>query len=304
MGLFDRLREGLTRTRELTVQKISAIFGRGKLDESALEELEETLLEADIGISVTSELIEKLRTREKDTVAVSDGNSQDFLIKSLKQILDGEIAAKKERFSRKPWVILMVGVNGSGKTTTAGKLAALFSNQGKTTLIAAADTFRAAAVEQLEEWARRSNSRFIKQNAGADPAAVAFDAYQSAIAKNDDVLIIDTAGRLQAKKNLMDELAKIKKVLGRFDADAPHEVLLVLDATTGQNGLSQARGFDVSAGISGLVLTKLDGTARGGIIVPIRKELGIPVEFIGLGERIDDLQQFESEIFLNALFNK
>jgi len=303
MGLFDKLRAGLTRTRELTVQKLSAVFGRGKIDESTLEELEEILLEADVGVSVTSALIEDLRAQSRKNEPVPK-DLQTVLIDSVRELLDQEATRKTERFARKPWVILMVGVNGSGKTTTSGKLAHLFATQGKSSVIAAADTFRAAAVEQLEEWARRSGARFIRQMDGADPAAVAFDAYQSAIARNDDVLIIDTAGRLQAKKNLMDELAKIRKVLGRFDDSAPHEVLLVLDATTGQNGLSQARGFDASAGVTGLVVTKLDGTARGGIIIPIRKELGIPVEFIGIGESIDDLQAFDSETYLNALFEK
>ncbi len=302
MGLFDKLRSGLARTRELTVQKIAAVFGRGKIDESTLEELEEILLQADVGVKVTTELIEKLRDRKQYSDANNEVDPQEMLLESLRQTLVGSEVRNIERFSAKPWVILMVGVNGSGKTTTAGKLAYYFSTQGKRTVIAAADTFRAAAVEQLEEWARRSGARFIRQNDGADPAAVAFDAYQSAIARGDDVLIVDTAGRLQAKKNLMDELSKVRKVLNKFDETAPHEVLLVLDATTGQNGLSQARGFDSSAGVTGLVVTKLDGTARGGIIIPIRKELGIPVEFIGLGESIDDLQPFESKSYLNALF--
>jgi len=304
MGLFDKLRSGLARTRELTVQKLSAVFGRGKIDENTLEELEEILLQADVGVKVTTELIDKLRDHDKRSGDTGQVDPHSMLLAALKQTLDGDDARKIDRFSRKPWVILMVGVNGSGKTTTAGKLAYQFSTLNKKTVIAAADTFRAAAVEQLEEWARRSASRFIRQKDGADPAAVAFDAYQSAIARGDDVLIVDTAGRLQAKKNLMDELAKIRKVLNRFDESAPHEVLLVLDATTGQNGLSQARGFDASAGVTGLVVTKLDGTARGGIIIPIRKELGIPVEFIGLGESINDLQQFDSESYLNALFEK
>ncbi len=304
MGFLDKLRSGLARTRTLTVQKISAVFGRGKIDEDTLEELEEILLEADIGVSVTTELIDKIRNRDRYTESNDQANPQKLLIDALKLTLDGGGERNNHRFTQKPWVILMVGVNGSGKTTTAGKLAHFFATQNKRTVIAAADTFRAAAVEQLEEWAKRSGARFIRQNDGADPAAVAFDAYQSAIARGDDVLIIDTAGRLQAKKNLMDELAKVKKVLSRFDSQAPHEVLLVLDATTGQNGLSQARGFDASAGVTGLVVTKLDGTARGGIIIPIRKELGIPVEFIGLGEGIDDIQPFDSESYLNALFDK
>ncbi len=304
MGLLDKLRSGLARTRDLTVNKISAVFGRGKITEEALDELEEILLEADVGVSVTSELIERLRNQDHRADANANGYLQTHLLDALKLTLDDQQGRKTDRFSSKPWVILMVGVNGSGKTTTAGKLAYYFASQGKRTVIAAADTFRAAAVEQLEEWARRSGARFIRQNDGADPAAVAFDAYQSAIARGDDVLIVDTAGRLQAKKNLMDELAKVRKVLSRFDGSAPHEVLLVLDATTGQNGLSQARGFDASAGVTGLVVTKLDGTARGGIIIPIRRELGIPVEFIGLGEGIEDVQPFESQSYINALFDK
>ncbi len=303
MGLLERLRTGLAKTRDLTVGRLTSLLGIGKFDERALDDLEELLLEADVGVATSSELIEAVRRLIKED-RQSAPEVMRLLREQLGHILSGEEIAKPERFSSKPWVILLVGVNGSGKTTTAGKLAHLFASEGKRSVIAASDTFRAAAVEQVEAWAKRAGARLVKQSGGADPAAVAFDAYQSAYSQGEDVLIVDTAGRLQAKKNLMDELSKIRRVLGRFDSTAPHEVLLVLDATTGQNGLSQARGFDVAAGVTGLIVTKLDGTARAGIIVPIHRELGLPVEFVGLGEGIDDLQPFDSESYVEALLSK
>jgi fused signal recognition particle receptor len=263
--------------------------------------LEELLLEADTGVETTTSLIDELRDLGAGPNKITPEDVRSHLINRLTTLFDDDASEQHARFTTRPWVILLVGVNGSGKTTTAGKLAHQFAIQGKKSVIAAADTFRAAAVEQLEEWSRRSGARFVRQEGGADPASVAFDAYQSAVARGEDVLIVDTAGRLQAKKNLMDELAKVKRVLGRFDPTAPHEVLLVIDATTGQNGLSQARGFDSAAGVTGLVITKLDGTARGGIVIPIRKELGLPVKFISLGEKIDDLLPFSSEAYIEAL---
>lgn len=297
MNLLEKFKSGLTRTREKTLGKISAIFNRGKLNNETIEEIEEALLEADLGVEATENLIESLRNEFKD----QKENPLSILKSNLINMLDGHKSERKERFSHKPWVILLVGVNGSGKTTTAGKLAYRFSLLGKKSVIAAADTFRAAAVEQVEIWAKRGNARIVKQVTGSDPAAVAYDAMQSAIAKGEDVLIVDTAGRLQAKRNLMEELAKITRVLKRLDAEAPHEILLVIDATTGQNGLSQARGFTAAAGGTGLVITKLDGTARGGIVVPIRKELNLPIEFIGLGEGVDDLFEFNPEVFVEAI---
>lgn len=324
MSLFERLRAGLARTRELTVGRIAYVLGRGKVDSETLALLEEILILADVGAAATGELIEAIKRRQSELNALSECSLEELLSGELRRMLDppllppyavggetdlppyvsrGEKKGGRPRFTAKPWVVLLVGVNGSGKTTTAGKLAHIFAAEGKRSVIAAADTFRAAATLQLEEWARRSGARFVRQEAGADPAAVAFDAYKSALARGDDVLIVDTAGRLQAKKNLMDELAKVKRVLGRLDPGAPHEVLLVIDATTGQNGLSQARGFDAAAGVTGLVVTKLDGTARGGIIVPIRREVGLPVQFIGMGEGIEDLQPFNPGAYVRALLS-
>lgn len=303
MSLLDKLRQGLARTREATIGKIAGLLGLERLDERALEDLEDLLLQADVGVPATMQLMDAVRANAKDETG--RGVPVVKLLESgLKGILDEVSTVKVQRFQAKPWVVLLVGVNGSGKTTTAGKLAYRFSQEGKKCVIAAADTFRAAAVEQVEVWAERAGARLIKQATGADPAAVAFDAYQSALSKGDDVLIVDTAGRLQAKHNLMDELAKIHRVLGKLDAAVPHEVLLVLDATTGQNGLSQARGFDKAAGVTGLIVTKLDGTARAGIVIPIQQELKLPVEFIGLGEAIDDLQPFVKSDFVDALLEK
>jgi len=301
MGLFDRFKAGLAKTRELTFGKIATLLGRGRLDSNALDELEELLLEADVGVSTTSDLITLLKTGYEKKDNSDERTLNAILAEELARILGDGAGDKPVRFSSKPWVILLVGVNGSGKTTTAGKLAHQFREMGKSSVIAAADTFRAAAIEQVEVWAERSGARLVRQAQGADPAAVAFDAYQSAVSRGEDVLIVDTAGRLQAKQNLMTELAKIKRVLGRFDVTAPHEVLLVLDATTGQNGLSQARGFDSAAGVTGLIVTKLDGTARGGIVIPIHRELKLPVEFLGLGEAMGDLQPFDPKAYAEAL---
>lgn len=301
MGLFDLLKTGLAKTRNLTFGKIATLLGRGKLDAQAIEELEELLLEADVGVATTSDLIEILKVQVEKKEGIAESSLEQILTFEIARILSDGADDKSARFSSKPWVILLVGVNGSGKTTTAGKLAHQFSAIGKRTVIAAADTFRAAAIEQVEVWAERSGARLVRQAQGADPAAVAFDAYQSAVSRGDDILIVDTAGRLQAKQNLMIELAKIRRILGRFDVTAPHEVLLVLDATTGQNGLSQARGFDKAAGVTGLIVTKLDGTARGGIVIPIHRELQLPVEFLGLGEGIGDLQPFDANAYTEAL---
>ena len=302
MSLLLRFKEGLAKTRARTISRIEGIFGRGHIDDQVLEELEDALLEADIGVDTVDELIEKLRENYSGRKRGEDFDPLKILKSQLvSQLTDCGLPARQERFSQKPWVILLVGVNGSGKTTTSGKLAHYYGREGKTSVIAAADTFRAAGIEQVEIWAKMGNARLVKQKSGADPAAVAFDAHQSALSRGEDLLIVDTAGRLQAKRNLMEELGKISRVLRKKDPTAPHEVLLVLDATTGQNGLAQARGFTAAAGGTGIIVTKLDGTARGGVIFPIRKELGLPVEFVGLGEGLEDLQPFEPKLFVDAI---
>jgi len=301
VNLLQRFKIGLGKTRSQTVGKITDILRRSKIDEDVLSELEDALLEADIGVDAVEELMKNLRENLSSDSAAMKQNPVELIKTNLVEIFSNTSVEKLQRFSYKPWVILLVGVNGSGKTTTAGKLSHYFGLQGKRTVIAAADTFRAAAVEQVEEWAERGGARLVKQQSGADPAAVVFDAYQSARARGEDLLIVDTAGRLQAKRNLMEELGKISRVLRKHDPAAPHEIMLVLDAITGQNGLSQARGFTSAAGGTGVIVTKLDGTARGGVVIPIHKELGLPVEFIGLGEGLDDMQPFDAGIFVNAM---
>jgi len=302
MGLFESFKIGLLKTRTATLGKLGSLLRGGNVDETTLIKLEEALLEADLGVSAVDQIISNLRRK------LSEGGRNGAPIATLKQdlttLLQTVPPRRGERFNVKPWVILVAGVNGSGKTTTIGKLAYHFHRQGRRTVIAAADTFRAAASEQLEVWARRADARFITQQPGADPAAVAFDALQSARARGEDLLLIDTAGRLQTKHNLMQELTKISRVLKKQDPSTPHEVLLVIDATTGQNGLSQARAFGAVSGITGLVITKLDGTARGGIVVPICRELTLPVEFVGFGEGIEDLQPFDPELYAAALLEE
>jgi len=301
MNLLKRFKTGLARTRAGTIGRISDLLRPGKINEDILEELEEILLEADVGVDTVEEMINNLREHQSGRSSEEKLSPVEVLKSDLIARLESNDQVRTQRFSRKPWVILLVGVNGSGKTTTAGKLAHYFGLQGRKSVIAASDTFRAAAVEQVEEWAKRGGARLVKQTHGADPAAVSFDAYQSAKARGEDILIIDTAGRLQAKHNLMEELAKISRVLKKQEPTAPHEVILVMDATTGQNGLSQARGFTSAAGGTGLIVTKLDGTARGGVVIPIRQELGLPVEFIGLGEGLDDLQPFDAGTYVEAI---
>jgi len=301
MNLLQKFRIGLARTRNQTIGRITGILNRNRIDNTALDDIEEALLEADVGVEAVDLFLDELRSKLSDNSQKNADNYLELLKLRLTELLSEDNGHGTARFTRKPWVILLVGVNGSGKTTTAGKLAHYFGLQGKKVVIAAADTFRAAAVEQVEEWARRGGARLVKQSAGADPGAVTFDAYQSARSRGEDLLIVDTAGRLQAKKNLMDELGKIARVLKKHDPEAPHEVMLILDATTGQNGLSQARGFLSAAGGTGLIVTKLDGTARGGIVIPIHKEIGLPVQFIGLGEGLEDLQPFDARAFIDAL---
>ena len=300
MGFFDKLKKGLSKTKSAIVGKIDSIVKSfRKVDEELFEELEEALISADIGVYTTEEILDKLRE------IVIDQNIKDSeLVKNeLFRILK-EMVGEHEplRLETKPSVILVIGVNGVGKTTSIGKIAAELKSQGKKVVVAAADTFRAAAAEQLTVWCERAGVDIVKQNAGADPAAVVFDAINAVKSRGADVLLIDTAGRLHNKKNLMDELAKIDRVINRELSGSSKETLLVLDATTGQNAVLQAKEFKSASDITGLILTKLDGTAKGGIIVSIKKELGIPVKFIGIGEKIDDMKPFSADEFAGALF--
>lgn len=301
MGFFDRLVQGLTKTRNNIVSGIDAIFnGFSHIDEDFYEELEEILIMGDLGVHATQNILEDLRRKVKENHIKEPAECKQFLIDSIKDQMKVEETAY--RFEEVKSVLLVIGVNGVGKTTTVGKLAGKFKAQGKKVVIAGADTFRAAAGEQLKEWANRSGVDMIGGPEGSDPGAVVFDATQAAKARNADVLIVDTAGRLHNKKNLMNELGKINRILEREYPDAYRETLIVLDATTGQNALVQAKEFAEVAGISGIVLTKMDGTAKGGIAVAIQSELGVPVKYIGVGETIDDLQKFDSDEFVNALF--
>lgn len=301
MGFFDRLVQGLTKTRNNIVSGIDAIFnGFSHIDEDFYEELEEILIMGDLGVHATENILDDLRQKVKENHIKEPADCKQFLIDSIKDQMKVEETAY--RFEEEKSVLLVIGVNGVGKTTTVGKLAGKFKAQGKKVVIAGADTFRAAAGEQLKEWANRSGVDMIGGPEGSDPGAVVFDATQAAKARNADVLIVDTAGRLHNKKNLMNELGKINRILEREYPDAYRETLIVLDATTGQNALVQAKEFAEVAGISGIVLTKMDGTAKGGIAVAIQSELGVPVKYIGVGESIDDLQKFDSDEFVNALF--
>jgi fused signal recognition particle receptor len=297
MGLFDKLKLGLEKTRRGLNTNIEDIFSSGKVDEERLEELEETLIASDVGVKASMEIVEHLRERGQSVKGV----------KSVKDFLRAEMAALLGKgtpivtFGEKPFVILAVGVNGVGKTTTIGKLASRFANEGLSVILAASDTFRAAAIEQLDIWAERSGSVLIKHQSGSDPAAVAFDAVEAARHRGTDVVIVDTAGRLHTKDNLMNELMKVNRVIKRAMPDAPQEVLLVLDATTGQNAIRQAEIFNKAVGVTGIALTKLDGTAKGGIVFAIKRELGIPVRLIGIGEGVDDLRDFDPGDFVSAL---
>ena len=299
-GLADRFRQGLERSRQAMSQGLDSLLALGReVDESMLDELEELLLAADLGAETSQEFVSLVRSSAKRTGSLSGADLRALLRQFLEETLAG--AAVPLELDAKPSVVLMLGVNGSGKTTSTGKLAAALTESGKGVLLAAADTFRAAAVEQLEEWGRRSGAEVIRQAAGADPAAVVFDAVKAAMARRMDVLLVDTAGRLHTKSNLMDELAKLKRVISRQLPGAPHESLMVIEAPTGQNGLQQARLFHEAIGLTGLVLTKLDGTAKGGIVVRIWKELGIPIKLMGVGERIEDLQPFDPKSFAAGL---
>jgi fused signal recognition particle receptor len=300
--LLEKLKTGVQKTREGLVSRIEEVVsGRKTIDAELLEELEYTLISADIGVATTEEILDRIRERV-DRKLVGDASElrnliREYLLEVL-QTNDRPLAY----VDNPPAVIMLVGVNGAGKTTTIGKLAAHLKGEGRSVLLCAADTFRAAAIEQLEVWGERTGIQVIRQNTGSDPSAVMFDALSAAKARQTDYVIIDTAGRLQTKTNLMAELEKMRRTASRVIPDAPHEVLLVLDATTGQNGLEQARKFTESSGVTGIVLTKLDGTAKGGVVVAIARELGLPIRFIGVGEKIDDLLPFDPERFIDSLF--
>nr|WP_296075093.1 signal recognition particle-docking protein FtsY [uncultured Ruminococcus sp.] len=301
MGLFKKIKEGLKKTRDSVVSQIDSMLKSfTKIDEELFEELTELLVMGDVGIQTAEQITDELRVKVKKEGIKDPKEITQLLQEVVADMLRGD---EELKISTKPSIILVIGVNGVGKTTTIGKLANNLKKQGKSVLLAAADTFRAAAIEQLEIWADRSGCDIVKQNEGSDPAAVIYDAISAAKARNTDVIICDTAGRLHNKKHLMDELAKIGRVIDRELPDADKEYLLVLDATTGQNAVNQAEQFSKATGITGIVLTKLDGTAKGGVVLAIKNGLGIPVKYIGVGEQIDDLQEFVPEDFAKALFD-
>jgi fused signal recognition particle receptor len=303
-GFFEKLKKGLSKTHQGFVEKIDRLFlGKKTIDQDLLDGLEGLLYEADLGVKTSGQLIEGVQQGLKRGELQEPDKVKEFIKQEILRILKlGEKSLSIDFSQTKPFVFLVVGVNGAGKTTTIGKIAHQYSSQGKKVLIGAADTFRAAAVEQLEIWANRVGADFIKQFKGSDPSAVAFDSIRAAKARNIDLVFIDTAGRLHTKVNLMEELKKIKWIVGRECPGAPHEILLVLDATTGQNAISQAKLFNEVIDVTGIVLTKLDGTAKGGIIIGITEEMKIPIRYIGVGEGIDDLKEFNAEEFVQALF--
>ncbi|MCD8301053.1 MAG: signal recognition particle-docking protein FtsY [Clostridiales bacterium] len=302
-GFFKRLAAGLSKTRSNIVSGLDSVFkGSSKIDDEFYEDLEEILIMGDIGVNATEEILDNLRDQVKEQHIKEPEECRQILIDSIReQMGTGEV---DYRFETERSVILVIGVNGVGKTTTIGKLAAKFKADGRKVILGAADTFRAAAGEQLTEWAHRAGVEIVAGQEGSDPASVVYDAAQAAKARNADVLMIDTAGRLHNKKNLMEELKKINRILEREYGDAHRETFVVLDATTGQNALNQARQFSEAAKITGIVLTKMDGTAKGGIAVAIQAELGIPVKYIGVGETIEDLQRFDADEFVKALFGR
>jgi len=304
-SFFQRIKDGLSRTSTQLAEGIgSLVLGKKVIDEELLEELESQLIMADVGVDATTKIIDHLTDGVKRK-ALADGDAlYAGLQKQLRELLQPVEQPLVIDNAKTPFIVLVVGVNGVGKTTTIGKLAKRFQNEGKSVMLAAGDTFRAAAVEQLQVWGERNNVPVVAQHTGADSASVIFDAVQSAQSKGTDVIIADTAGRLHNKDNLMEELAKVKRVMQKLDVSAPHEVLLVLDAGTGQNALNQAQHFRQTAGVTGIALTKLDGTAKGGVIFALSERFGLPVRFIGVGEGIDDLQPFEAEPFVDALFGK
>ncbi len=299
--LFSRLKSGLSKTRQVLTTDINELFAPGKaIDENLFDELEEVLITSDLGIDVTMEMMEKIRKKARKLSTANE------LTQVLKQELIDLFPATPDRRTQKPLtrphVIMVVGVNGTGKTTTLGKLAMKYTSQGKKVLIAAADTFRAAAIEQVQIWADRSNADLVKHKEGADPAAVAYDAVEASIARGIDIVLIDTAGRLHTQKNLMEELKKIKRSINKKLAGAPHDVMMVLDATTGQNAISQASLFNEAVDLTQIALTKLDGTAKGGIAAAIAKQMDLPITYVGVGEQIEDLQEFDAKQFIDALF--
>ncbi len=301
-GFFKRLKQGLTKTREILTTDIDQLFtDNRKVDDNLLEEFEELLISADIGVQTSMSLIESI---SKKTAKISGPDQlKDALKEEIFSILNTHSPVPSSgKISSKPHVIMVIGVNGVGKTTTIGKLAAKYAREGKKVLIVASDTFRAAAIEQLSIWADRAGAEIVKHRDNADPAAVAYDGIEAAIARGVDVVLVDTAGRLHTKVNLMEELKKIKRTISKKLLDAPHEMLLVLDATTGQNALSQAKLFHDALGVTGIAITKLDGTAKGGIVVSISSSLPIQLKYIGIGEKIDDLREFDPEQFVAALF--
>ena len=302
-GLFDRMKEAVTRTRENLSQRIEEVVSLGKeIDRTTLDDLEATLLGADLGSTTTQEVLGKLRDKADRKQIKNTDELKRLLKEELLAILNAANTRPVEKVEGTPEVILVVGVNGTGKTTTIGKLSQVFRSQGKTVLLCAADTFRAAAIEQLEIWGQRTGTEVIRTKAGGDPASVLYDALQAASARHSDYVIVDTAGRLHTKTNLMAELEKMRRTAQRIIPGAPHETLLVMDATTGQNGLQQARQFTEAAGVTGIVLTKLDGTAKGGVVVAISRELGLPVRYVGVGEKAGDLLPFNSKDFVDSLF--
>ena len=304
--LIDKLKKGLTKTREGMVQKIREVIRRRpEIDEETLEEIEEILIEADVGVEPTLRIIDQLRERFETGEPVENPETaiQEFLEKEIRKILLPSDTAPSIAITTKPHIILVVGVNGVGKTTTIGKMAHKLNREGKKVLFAAGDTFRAAAIEQLGIWADRTGSDIVQHQPGADAASVAFDAIQAARARDIDVVLIDTAGRLHTKINLMEEVKKIRRVVAKAMPGAPHETLLVLDATTGQNAVIQAKQFHSAVELTGLVLAKLDGTAKGGVVIAIADELDLPVRYVGLGEDIEDLDDFDPETFVQALFD-
>lgn len=300
-SFFDRLKNGLARTRAGWRQRFESLF-KGSPEEGWLEDVEELLMSADVGVVATRAIVDSLRLQEK-----VHGTPQEMVAgikKNILRLLTQDVhRGETTRYSHKPWVVMFVGVNGVGKTTTIGKLAYQLRHRGKRVVLAAADTFRAGAIEQLEIWGERAGADVVKHGAGQDPSGVAYDALHAAIKRQADAVFIDTAGRLHTKVNLVEELKKMRRVVSREREGAPHETLMVVDATTGQNALAQARVFQESVGVSGIILTKLDGTAKGGVVVGIQQQLRIPVEYVGVGEGVDDLQVFDPKAYVDALFD-
>ena len=303
-SLLEKLKSGVQKTRAGLVNALEdALQGKKEIDADLLDELESTLISADIGVRTTDEILERIRERAGRHQLNDAAEVKGLIREHLLEILEASERAPAH-VSEPPAVILVIGVNGAGKTTTIGKLAQRFKGEQRSVLLCAADTFRAAAIEQLEIWGQRTGTPVIRQNPGSDPSAVLFDALNAARARKTDYVIVDTAGRLQTKENLMAELQKMDRTAKKVIPDAPHEVLLVLDATTGQNGLEQARKFTDTSGVTGIVLTKLDGTAKGGIVVAIARELNLPIRYVGVGEKVDDLLPFDAEKFIASLFEK